>query len=129
MENGPEPLSQGERPSGPDTRRQLVGDGNDRLLRGTPDDYDDWAANGAAGWAWSDVLPFFKKLETDTDFSGELHGADGPTPIRRPRSEECSPVARAIQTIAAITQIQGDQSDMNGDFRKGLGILPDQPVR
>ena len=52
-------------------------------LRGTPDDYDEWDALGARGWAWNDVLPYFRKLETDLDFDGELHGRDGPTPIRR----------------------------------------------
>jgi choline dehydrogenase-like flavoprotein len=35
----------------------------------------------ARGWAWKDVLPYFRKLETDLDFDGELHGRDG-----RPRS-------------------------------------------
>ena len=52
-------------------------------LRGTPDDYDEWDALGARGWAWNDVLPYFRKLETDLDFAGALHGRDGPTPIRR----------------------------------------------
>ncbi|MFM0238544.1 GMC family oxidoreductase [Paraburkholderia phytofirmans] len=52
--------------------------------RGLPRDYDDWAANGATGWAWQDVLPYFRKLERDVDFpAGELHGRDGPVPIRR----------------------------------------------
>ena len=31
--------------------------------RGTPDDYAEWEALGAAGWGWNDVLPFFRKLE------------------------------------------------------------------
>jgi choline dehydrogenase len=52
-------------------------------LRGAPDDYDDWAAQGNPGWAYSDVLPFFRKLETDLDFDNEWHGRDGPLPIRR----------------------------------------------
>ncbi|PRX25019.1 5-(hydroxymethyl)furfural/furfural oxidase [Paraburkholderia sp. BL18I3N2] len=52
--------------------------------RGLPRDYDDWAANGATGWAWQDVLPYFRKLERDVNFpAGELHGRDGPVPIRR----------------------------------------------
>src|SRR5687767_1224690 len=37
-------------------------------LRGTPDDYNEWEAQGAAGWGWNDVLPFFRKLEADVDF-------------------------------------------------------------
>ena len=40
-------------------------------LRGTPDDYAEWEELGAAGWGWNDVLPFFRKLETDLDFGGD----------------------------------------------------------
>ena len=51
--------------------------------RGAPQDYDEWAARGAEGWGWSEVLPYFRKLERDLDFGGALHGKDGPIPIRR----------------------------------------------
>ena len=51
--------------------------------RGTPDDYAEWQALGAAGWGWDDVLPYYRKLESDLDFDGALHGKDGPVPIRR----------------------------------------------
>ncbi len=51
--------------------------------RGLPSDYADWVARGAEGWAWQDVLPYFKKLETDIDRDGTLHGADGPVRISR----------------------------------------------
>ena len=40
-------------------------------LRGTPDDYAEWEEAGATGWGWNDVLPFFRKLETDKDFGGD----------------------------------------------------------
>lgn len=51
--------------------------------RGTPEDYDEWAARGAVGWDWESVLPYFRKLERDLDFSGPLHGTDGPIPVHR----------------------------------------------
>ena len=51
--------------------------------RGSPLDYEDWVSRGAAGWAWEDVLPFFKKMESDRDFSGPFHGKDGPIGVRR----------------------------------------------
>ena len=35
--------------------------------RGTPDDYAEWEALGAAGWGWNDVLPYYRKLEHDLD--------------------------------------------------------------
>lgn len=37
------------------------------FVRGHPDDFDGWAQNGAPGWGYADVLPFFKKLENFTD--------------------------------------------------------------
>lgn len=51
--------------------------------QGAPGDYDDWAAQGADGWTWRDVLPFFRKLEHDLDFQTDRHGVDGPIAIRR----------------------------------------------
>ena len=63
-------------------------------LRGTPADYDEWAELGAAGWGWSEVLPYFRKLETDFDFHGDLHGDSGPIPIRRTAGAVAAVVAR-----------------------------------
>jgi 5-(hydroxymethyl)furfural/furfural oxidase len=65
-------------------------------LRGVPGDYDDWARNGAVGWGWDDVLPFFRRLESDQDFHGPLHGTDGPVPIRREPRSAWSPIALAV---------------------------------
>ena len=92
-------------------------------LRGTPDDYDEWAELGAAGWSWREVLPYFRKLETDFDFHGELHGEDGPIPIRRTAHEQWPPLSRAVEQIAREHQTR-HIADMNGDFRDGLGSLP-----
>ncbi|MCV7227459.1 mycofactocin dehydrogenase MftG [Mycolicibacterium komossense] len=50
------------------------------FCRGLPRDYDDW---GLPGWAWADVLPHFRAIETDLDFAGPFHGASGPVPVRR----------------------------------------------
>jgi 5-(hydroxymethyl)furfural/furfural oxidase len=91
-------------------------------LRGTPDDYDEWNAF-ARGWAWKDVLPYFRKLETDLDFDGELHGRDGPTPIRRVSRDTWTPLARAAHAFAASRQM-AMIADMNGDFRDGYCALP-----
>jgi 5-(hydroxymethyl)furfural/furfural oxidase len=92
-------------------------------LRGTPDDYDEWARLGAAGWGWSEVLPYFRKLETDFDFHGDLHGDGGPIPIRRTPTEQWPPMSRAVEQFAREHQAPRI-ADMNGDFRDGLGSLP-----
>ena len=39
------------------------------LFRGLPGDYDNWAAWGNDEWSYLKVLPYFRKLETDLDFS------------------------------------------------------------
>jgi 5-(hydroxymethyl)furfural/furfural oxidase len=51
--------------------------------RGAPTDYDNWAARGATGWNWNNVLPYFKKVERDMDFEGPWHGNAGRIPVRR----------------------------------------------
>ena len=50
-------------------------------LRGQPRDYDQWQAAGAEGWGWKDVLPYFKRCESNDRFANELHGTDGPLPV------------------------------------------------
>ena len=92
-------------------------------LRGTPDDYDEWDALGARGWAWRDVLPYFCKLETDLDCDGALHGRDGPIPIRRVPRADWTPLARAGQAYAESVQLP-TIADMNGDFRDGYTSVP-----
>ena len=47
-------------------------------VRGNPADYDHWAYDGAAGWAWADVLPYFQKLEDQQDSSNPSAGRGGP---------------------------------------------------
>jgi 5-(hydroxymethyl)furfural/furfural oxidase len=91
--------------------------------RGTPDDYAEWEAQGATGWGWNDVLPFYRKLEHDLDFGGEMHGNDGPVPIRRTKPEDWAPLSKAVQAYAQERQIPFI-ADMNVDFRDGYGAVP-----
>ena len=46
-------------------------------LRGQAADYDGWRQMGLEGWAWDDVLPYFKKSEDYVDGPSEMHGAGG----------------------------------------------------
>ena len=66
-------------------------------LLGTPEDYDDWQAQGTKGW--DDVRPFFNKLESYQDFSGKLHCLDGPVPIRRPSLQDIPPMAGGVARL------------------------------
>src|SRR3954468_13324001 len=47
-------------------------------IRGHRSDYDGWAAQGNTGWAYDDVLPFFKKSENNEVIQDGFHGAGGP---------------------------------------------------
>ena len=48
------------------------------FTRGDPADYDRWARNGATGWSYADVLPYFKRCEAFEDGESEYRGGDGP---------------------------------------------------
>ena len=47
-------------------------------VRGNAWDYDNWAALGNEGWAYKDVLPYFKKSEGNEAFLDDYHGTEGP---------------------------------------------------
>ena len=91
--------------------------------RGTPDDYAEWEAHGAAGWGWNDVLPYYRKLENDLDFGGDMHGRSGPGPIRRTKPDDWAPLSKAVHAFAQERQIPFI-ADMNADFRDGYGAVP-----
>ena len=91
--------------------------------RGTPDDYAEWEAHGAAGWGWNDVLPYYRKLENDLDFGGEMHGRSGPVPIRRTSPDDWAPLSKGVHAFAQERQIPFI-ADMNADFRDGYGAVP-----
>jgi 4-pyridoxate dehydrogenase len=46
--------------------------------RGNPGDYDRWARNGATGWGYNDVLPYFRRSETWEGGESQARGATGP---------------------------------------------------
>src|SRR5689334_19634281 len=51
--------------------------------RGHHRDYDQWAQLGCTGWAFSDVLPYFKRSETNWRGATPVHGGDGPLSVSR----------------------------------------------
>jgi choline dehydrogenase len=92
-------------------------------LRGVPADFEAWAAAGAAGWGWSDVLPYYQRLEDDLDLPGEFHGSGGPVPIRRWRPEELTALQRAfLETCLAAGY--PEVKDHNDPQATGVGAIP-----
>jgi choline dehydrogenase len=70
-------------------------------IRGIPEDYDRWAAAGCDRWGFSDVLPYFNRLETDLRYgSAEYHGDSGPIPIYRAPMSRWGPVDLAFGEAA-----------------------------
>lgn len=89
--------------------------------RGTPDDYDEWNGMGASSWSWSEVLPYFRKLERDMDYDGPMHGKQGPIPIRRIMPSEWPLFSQAVGAALAEAGYRGID-DQNADF--GDGYFP-----
>lgn len=89
--------------------------------RGTPDDYDEWEAAGAAGWSWRGVLPYFIKLETDLGRRGPLHGCSGPIPIHRIPRDKWPGFSIAVERALVDHGFQ-DIDDQNACF--GDGFFP-----
>ncbi len=82
-------------------------------LRGSAVDYDAWEALGNPGWSFDDLLPYFRRSETDP-MSGPLHGLDGPVPISRKSNADLTPVDDAF--IGAANALGFPEvADLNGD--------------
>jgi choline dehydrogenase len=92
-------------------------------LRGVPSDFDEWAQWGNPAWAWSEVLPFYRRLEDDQDFDTEYHGNAGPVPIRRFRPDQMLPGQLAF-TEAALSAGYAEVKDHNDPEATGVGPIP-----
>ena len=86
--------------------------------RGTPEDYDEWAALGATGWGWEQVLPYFRRLERDLDFAGPLHGDAGPIAISRVKEAQWPGFTRAAAAAFSAAGYR-NIADQNGCFEDG----------
>jgi choline dehydrogenase len=94
------------------------------FMRGHPKDYDDWAEAGCDQWGYEAVLPFLKGLETDLDFGAtDVHGAEGPMPVKRPDPERIVPVTSAFVEGCLDLGFRWDP-DINGRNPGGVGLLP-----
>jgi choline dehydrogenase len=92
-------------------------------LRGAPADYDGWSQLGNLGWGFDEVLPFFRRLETDADFVDDWHGSDGPLPIRRHPPSEFNSVQLAF-IDAAKSEGVPYVADHNRPDALGVGPTP-----
>jgi choline dehydrogenase len=93
-------------------------------LRGSPADYDAWAAMGNEGWSFNECLSFFRASETDVDFgSAPWHGSSGPLPVRRYREDERNGFQQGL-IFAATAAGHQLVEDHNAPGAVGVGPLP-----
>ncbi|MBN3723285.1 GMC family oxidoreductase [Burkholderia sp. Ac-20379] len=89
-------------------------------IRGQAEDFDGWAEQGAQGWAWRDVLPYFVRSEGNARFGAPLHGSDGPLKVGDPR--HVHPFSRAFVEAAEQAGIRRTE-DFNGTRQDGAGLF------
>ncbi len=94
------------------------------FLRGMPEDYDSWAAKGNDQWSFENVLPFFRKLETDMDYSDDFHGTEGPIIARRFKNPAEWPPMQTAFYNAARAEGFPDGPDQNDPDVTGIGPTP-----
>ena len=86
-------------------------------LRGHPADYDAWAGDGAAGWGYGEVLPYFRRAESTERGAGPAVGSTGP--LRVSEQRDANPLTRAF--IQACKELGVPRTtDPNG--RPGEGV-------
>ncbi len=88
-------------------------------VRGNRTDYDGWAAEGATGWGYDEVLPLFKSTEDNAEFDGPYHGKGGEQHITSKRwlSSHWEPFLAAAEQVG-VPRIE----DCNGATQDG-GVL------
>jgi choline dehydrogenase-like flavoprotein len=88
-------------------------------MRGHRSDYDGWAAAGNPGWAYADVLPYFRRAEHNEEFDNAFHGQGGPLNVARLRTD--NPFHRHFLE-AAREAGHTLLADFNGPEQEGMGL-------
>ncbi|MEZ5775566.1 MAG: choline dehydrogenase [Hyphomicrobiaceae bacterium] len=89
-------------------------------VRGHACDFDHWEAQGASGWGYRHVLPYFKRMETSHGGEAGWRGTDGPLHVRRGRMR--NPLYNAF-IEAGREAGYGVTADYNGERQEGFGAM------
>jgi choline dehydrogenase len=89
-------------------------------IRGQKEDFDLWRQLGNPGWSWDDVLPYFKKAESQQRGADDYHGADGPLSVsdHTETHELCEAFIKAGQQSGIPRN-----DDFNGAGQEGIGYF------
>lgn len=90
------------------------------FIRGHPLDFDRWVREGAAGWSWQDVLPYFKRMESWQGGETAWRGGNGPIAVRA-GEQQCELYDRFLRAGAAAGY--GRTHDINGECPEGFGAF------
>jgi choline dehydrogenase len=86
--------------------------------RGHRKDYDGWAAGGARGWSFDEVLPYFRQAEDQENGASDFHGTGGPLSVQNLR--HTNPLS-AVFIEAAGQAGHALTDDFNGPRQRGFG--------
>jgi choline dehydrogenase-like flavoprotein len=86
--------------------------------RGNPRDFDGWAAGGATGWSYAEVLPYFKRAEDNQRFVDAYHARGGPLGVSVPINP--LPISEAFLRAGQEYGIPYNP-DFNGACQEGVG--------
>ncbi len=87
-------------------------------IRGHALDYERWVDEGATGWSYSEVLPYFKRLEDHRDRRDAYHGQGGPVQVVTAKAEGR---LRQAFVAAGVEAGYGRTDDVNGFRQEGFG--------
>ena len=118
----PEPRLAGRRLAAP--RGKVIG-GSSSIngmvyVRGHALDYDHWAESGARGWSFAEVLPYFRRMESNHGGQEGWRGQDGPLHVIR--GSLWNPLYRAFLE-AGQEAGYGRTEDYNGERQEGFGAM------
>ena len=87
-------------------------------IRGQKQDFDHWRQLGNAGWAYDDVLPYFRRAETQERGQDNFHGGEGPLAVTDMRAAH-----ELHDAFIAACQEAGHKfnPDFNGAEQEGVG--------
>lgn len=88
------------------------------FVRGHRSSYDRWPAEGASGWGFDDLLPYFRRSETAAGRDAALRGQDGPLRVGPPATP--NPVIAAC-VEAAVEAGHRRADDISGGLETGFG--------
>jgi len=120
-ESEPEPNLDGRRIYQP--RGKMLGGSSGMnammYLRGNRADYDGWAKAGAVGWSYDEILPLYRRMETNSRGASEFHGASGPQYV------EDAPDPRAVSQRYVEAMVETGMpriDDFNGAEQVGASM-------